>query len=140
MKMALRGNVVGDNVPVVPGGNDRVTALYIARWLSADELMQVFGELVRLASFAHGSVQTVRDLLLSLPREWVLTHIEEAAEPQLHDGTYDEYRRLLELYIQLDHDLTLKLARRALMHSDPGIREAGEDFLDILPSDQAAHD
>ncbi|HVF57120.1 MAG TPA: hypothetical protein VM934_13275 [Pyrinomonadaceae bacterium] len=113
-------------------GRDRLTAIYMARYLDVAELEGLFDELVFLASFSHGAVQTVRDLILSLPRERVLSRIEEAAEPLLSKGDYDEYRRLLELYSELDKSLALKLARRAADEEDEDIREAGEDFLEKL--------
>ncbi len=46
----------------------------------------------------------------------------------------DTYRRLLELYSQIDQNLTLRLARRAAAHSDPDTREAGEEFLRSMKS------
>ena len=50
----------------------------------------------------------------------------------LADGTDEEYRRLLELYINIDDHLTEKLVKRALQHEDEDIREAGEDFQNYL--------
>jgi hypothetical protein len=120
-----------DRVAVLRG-RERATALYVAPYLKIPERLRLFPEWVFLASFAHGSIHVPRAMILSLPREWVLAHIEQEAEPFLQDGTYDEYRRFLELYEQLNRDLTLKLARRAAEHSDPDIREAGEDFLQEL--------
>jgi len=113
-------------------GKDKTTAIYMLQYLQISELTQLFSDLVFQASFSHGAIQIVRDAILSLPREWVLESIEEAAEPLLHNGTYDEYRRLLELYIELDHNLTFRLAKRAVEQTDEDIREAGQDFLDRL--------
>ena len=117
---------------------DREIGLQIASHLSVDELMQLLPELVFLVSWWHGMLEKARTLILSLPRDWVLKHIEETAEPFLQSdpenqsGTADEYRRFLELYLLLDRDLTLRLAKRAVSNPDPGIREAGEDFLEKL--------
>ena len=113
-------------------GKDRPTAIYMLSYLKASELQQLFSDLVFLASFSHGAIGAVRSAILSLPRQWVLTNIEQIAEPLLHDGTYDEYRRLLELYIDLDYDLAFRLARKATEQTDEDIREAGTDFLDRL--------
>jgi hypothetical protein len=113
-------------------GPERSSALAVAHFLKTPERMELFPEWVFLASFSHGSVQVPRDIIASLPRDWVLSHIEQEAEPLLRQGSYDEYRRLLELFELLDRDLTLRLARRAAAHSDPDIREAGEDFLGKL--------
>jgi hypothetical protein len=113
-------------------GKDRQIALMMLQHLSQKELIQLFNELVFFASFAHGSIQYIRNIILGLPRDWVLQNIEAYAEPLLTEGTYDEYRRFLELYIVLDNELTLRLAQHATVHSDPDIREAGEDFLGKL--------
>lgn len=110
-------------------GPDRLTALYVAPHLDKRELAELFDELVSLASFSHGGVQAARDLIASLPRDWVLANVERAAEPLLREGDEDEYRRLLELFAGLDAELTQRLARRAAASDDPHVREAGEDFL-----------
>jgi hypothetical protein len=111
---------------------NRATAFYFLRYLKQEELIQLFDILVPLASTGHGSVSTVREAILSLPRDWVIKNIEQLAEPLLAAGTYDEYRRFLELYFELDKDLALKLAQRAVEHSDYDIKEVGEDYLEML--------
>ena len=70
--------------------------------------------------------------LNSFPKMWLLENIEKSAEPLLQDGTDEEYRRLLELYIDIDRELTQRLARRALQHDEPDIHEVGEDFQNYL--------
>jgi hypothetical protein len=109
--------------------NDRTVAIHLLQYLAPSELNQLLNELVFLASFSHGGVGTVRQSIISMPREWVLSNIEQIAEPILESGTYDEYRRLLELYIVLDPVITLKLAQRAKKHEDPDVREVGIDFI-----------
>ena len=111
---------------------DIATVMYVAPHLDVSERQQLFHEWVEWASCSHGYAETVRDIIRSLPREWVVARIETVAEPVLQHGTYDEYRRLLELYIELDRGLALRLAQRAAEHSDDDIQEAGEDFLEKL--------
>jgi len=113
-------------------GKDRNIAIHLLQYLPQTEQIQLFGELVFLSSFSHGAVGTVHQVILSMPRDWVLNNIEQIAEPFLTKGTYDEFRRLLELYLELDRDLTSRLARRAAKNGDPDIREAGEEFLTKL--------
>lgn len=108
---------------------ERTAALNVAALLPVDKRRELFGDLLALASFGHGLTGEARRIILSLPRDWLLTHIEEHAEPLLAYDDYEEYRRLLELYSLIDRDLTLRLARRAAEHADPDIREAGEEFL-----------
>jgi hypothetical protein len=110
-------------------GPDWRMALGIAARMPTQVLSELLPELVRLASWGHGAVGAVREMILSLPRGAVRDQIEGLAEPLLETGTYDEYRRFLELYRLLDRRLMLKLARRAAAHTDPDIREAGEEFL-----------
>lgn len=113
---------------------DIATALYVAHYLATDELSQLLHELIRLAT-APGYAGATREIIFSLPREWVLSNIEKAVEPILQqDATENEYRRMLELYFELDPRLTYRLAQRAIKHSDEDIKEAGEDFLEALSS------
>jgi hypothetical protein len=67
-----------------------------------------------------------------MPRDWVLDRIEGVVEPLLTGATDDEHRRFLELFEILDHELTLRFARRAAAHPDRDIREAGEEYLTAL--------
>lgn len=113
-------------------GVDRPVALRLAQHLKEVEHLQLFDSYVCGASSGHSDLEGFRELILRLPRDWVIERIETAVDPHLADGTFDEYRRFLELYIDLDRVLTLKLAKRAAAHSDPDIREAGEDFLQKL--------
>jgi hypothetical protein len=114
------------------GKKGRNIAIAMLQYLKPDELIQLFPELLLHGSSAQGPVGAIRQAILSLPRDWVLANIEQVAEPILNTGTYDEYRRMLELYILLDRDMTFRLAQRAAQHPDPDIKEAGEDFLDKL--------
>lgn len=111
------------------GGHDKHTAIYVLKSLKPTELQELFDVLVFHASYSHGAIGSIRDAILSLPHDWVLAKIDGVAEPLLANGTYDEYRRLLELYALLDPGLTRRLAERAAQNPDPDIREAGEDFL-----------
>jgi hypothetical protein len=111
------------------GGMGRSAALRFFPYLTLPEKQQLFPDLVLLASVGHGSIQAVRELILSLPRDWVIERIEREVEPLLQQGDYEEYRRFLELYELLDADMTQRLARRAAANADPDIREAGEDHL-----------
>ena len=111
---------------------ERGTALRLIEYLTIEERQSILSELVDLASVGHSDIEPCRQAILSLPKNWLLAHIENMAEPLLQDGTDEEYRRLLELYVQLDWELAQRLAKRALKHEDSDIREAGEDFQKYL--------
>ncbi|GET38203.1 hypothetical protein [Microseira wollei] len=91
----------------------------------------MLSNLVDLASISHSDIEICRQGILSLPKTWLLENLEKIAEPLLKNGTDEEYRRLLELYIQIDRELTERLAKRA-QHEDSDIREVGEDFHNYL--------
>jgi hypothetical protein len=112
--------------------SERGTALRLIEYLKLEERQNLFNELVDLASVSHSDIELCRKGILSFPKTWLLANIEKSAESLLQDGTDEEYRRLLELYIDIDRALTQRLARRALAHADPDIREAGEDFQNYL--------
>ena len=69
-----------------------------------------------------------RESLWSLPREWLIQHIESYAEPLLQLEDEWEYRRLAEVYEGLDGDLLRRLIARGLESRNPDIREAAADY------------
>jgi hypothetical protein len=110
----------------------RGTALRYLFHTKIAERQQVFDTLLELASVGHADIGLCREVILSLPRAWVISTIESRAESLLTEGTDEEYRRLAELYLELDPGLVYRLATRALQHSDPDIREVGEEFIESL--------
>ena len=113
-------------------GKERTTALYIAPQLSVGEKQALFREWLFLASFDHGALHRVREIILSLPRDWVLANIENETADLLNSADSLEYRRFLELYLLLDSHLALRLAKQANTHRDKEIRETGEEFLEKI--------
>jgi hypothetical protein len=74
-------------------------------------------------------------VLLSLPKDFLLSNIEKSADTVLNNATQDpyvEYRCLLELYLKIDRKMTYRLAQRAWQSEDEDVREAGEDFIKLL--------
>src|SRR5262245_37028440 len=72
-----------DRVPLLRQGlhsRDRYTALSMVPSLSLPERLELFSDLVDVARAAHGPVGAVRDMILKLPRDWVLAHVEEVVE------------------------------------------------------------
>ena len=73
-----------------------------------------------------------RTALLALPRAWLLRNIEHYAEPLLHLEDEWEYRRLAELYEQLDDDLIRRLVVRGLATPSEAIQEVARELQDQL--------
>ncbi|MEQ8386400.1 MAG: hypothetical protein RH949_29000 [Coleofasciculus sp. A1-SPW-01] len=111
---------------------ERGTALRLMEYLKLEERQSLFDDLLELASVSQSDIELCRKAILSLPKNWLLANIEKSAEPLLQDGTDEEYRRLLELYLDIDRELVKRLAHRAVDHDDPDIREVGEDFQNYL--------
>jgi len=111
---------------------ERGTALRLLFYLTLPERQHLFNDLLDLASVSHSDIELCREVILSLSKNWLLSNIENSAEELLDEGTDEEYRRLLELYINIDEHLTERLVQRALNHDDADIREAGEDFQKYL--------
>ena len=111
---------------------ERILALETAALLPIEQRQSLFFDLLTCVSYCHGATALSRDLILSLPRKWILQHIEDAVEPILQAGGYEEYQALLDLYFLLDRDLTRRLATRALNQSDPELNEIASDFLTEL--------
>ena len=116
-------------------GRDRQAAIALLLWLDEADLTCLIADLVFLASFGHGAIQVVRDAIKRLPAEWLAANVERTAEPLLRRGDWETFRRLLELYVQIDPALTQRLAERAATDPDPDTREAGEEFL-ARPADE----
>jgi hypothetical protein len=106
----------------------RGTAFRLLDFLPLDDRQRLFPDLLELASVAHSDLDQCRQAILTLPKQWLLAHIETTAETLLDHGTDEEYRRLLELYLHIDRALAQRLATQALHHPDSDIREVGEDF------------
>lgn len=69
-----------------------------------------------------------RSEILALPRDAVLQSIERLAAESLPLDDEWEFRRLLEVYEQLDAELLRRLVETGLASSNPEIKEAAEDF------------
>jgi hypothetical protein len=89
----------------------------------------VFDTLIDLASVGHADIGLCRAVIKSLPRAWLIEHVEAAAEPILRRGEDEEaYRRLAELYCDIDEGLVHRLVQRAARSSNAFVREVADDF------------
>lgn len=113
-------------------GTNRAAAVAFLRQMNAHEQQQLFPELIQLARAAHGPIGAVREIIHSLPRDWVLARIDAeigSILDQDKDDVYDDYWMFLELYSGIDHARAANLARRAVDHHDPDVQELGADWL-----------
>ena len=113
-------------------GSEIRVALAVIRTLPADRAIRLLPDLLYHARSVHGHLEAVRETVLSISRDRLLKEIETAAQPLLATGDDEDYRRFLELYLMIDSQLALRLARTAANASDANIRDVGEDFLEKL--------
>lgn len=106
--------------------------------MNGEEQKQLFPELIQLARAAHSPLAVVRQIIASLPREWVLGRIAAEVERIIGGEQYDDYWMLLELLAELDRDRAARLALRAAESADAEIRELGTESLANLEQGSAA--
>jgi len=94
---------------------------------TADELLCYFIQLACQPTNIR-PITIGRVAISEMPKEWVLYHIEALAEKNLNLNDDWEYRRLVELYSQLDNKLVQRLVVLGLNSSNPDVVEAAEDF------------
>jgi hypothetical protein len=113
-------------------GADRAAALELAAALGPDGRQQLAGDLLELAGYSHGMTERARDILLTLPRPWLVAHLEGLARPLLARDGEEAYRAMFEVYRRVDPGLTRRLVDEAMAHPDEDVREAGADFRESL--------
>ena len=112
--------------------SERQLALDVLRLTSPEDGKELLAELIYLASSVHGHLWQVRDIICSLPRDWLVGTIGNVAEPIVANADDQVYRRLLELYLAIDGKLAIDLAKRAMLSKDAETREVGQEFTDIM--------
>lgn len=90
--------------------------------------------LLSLACQASNSanIELGRNGLESIPRNWLLSNIEREAQFLLDMDDEWEYRRLSEVYFELDVDLAKKLARLGQESKNEEVVEAATDLWDWI--------
>jgi hypothetical protein len=112
---------------------ERYVALGIIEFLTVDEKKLLFPEVLGIASWLHGQTHKGQEIILSMPREWVLANIESAAEPLLGINDEEEYRAMMSLFELLDLNLAHRLAQRCLKSKIYDIHRTGEWFFERHP-------
>ena len=101
--------------------------------MKVEQLQELFDTLLAHAAYKMSAMaSTARELILKLPHEWLLENIEARADKLLSANDLLDYQGLFVLYKEIDIELAKRLAERALANPDPEIKEAGEDFCEVL--------
>jgi hypothetical protein len=118
------------------GYGDHVrTALWILRQTpSGGSIFDPAMFLPGLISAVAADIPTAGEIVLAMPRQWVIANIEGAAEPLLSTSTdlWWDYYYLMILFEKLDTGLAFRLAKKALESADPDVRERGAGYFEGL--------
>ncbi|HEX6817569.1 MAG TPA: barstar family protein [Ktedonobacterales bacterium] len=108
---------------------ERGTALRVLLIQPEQARRRVFPRLIELASVGHRDIQLVRDVILSMDRQWVLEHIGPEVDRVLDSALeYEEYRRLAELLGIIGSPHLAILVARAAASDDHDTSEVAEDY------------
>lgn len=111
---------------------ERSTALRLLQDLPCFEREMFLSDLIFLASWGHKDIDLVRKIIIDMNRELVLQKIDEYASEILIEGGEEEFRCLFALFRMLDKELLKGYINKALSHEAAGIREMGQEFLDLM--------
>ena len=122
-----------DAVPILATAlstpSQRGMALRLLPMLDESIRQQMFPTLMKLAAVGHSDIQLVREVIRSIPSDWVEEHVGSEVEKILDClPTYEEYRRLAELLDLLHSPYLRTLVKRAAQSDDLDIREVASDF------------
>jgi hypothetical protein len=115
---------------------ERAAALDLMRLLKEEDLKLFFSEMLRLASSFNANTRAFHKLILTISKSWLVENIESYAEPIIaREDTHEEHMVLMELYMEIDTNLAVRLAERAINNSEEDIREWGIEMLEKLQSE-----
>jgi hypothetical protein len=108
---------------------ERDVALNFVPLLPPPAQEQLLDALLPLAAELDvGSCNRAAQILLSLPREWLVKELKQSVSRFL-DNEDEITPELLELYFQVDQPATRQLAEKAAAAAEPMLRDLGEHFL-----------
>lgn len=109
---------------------ERGAALRVMKILPEQRVRLHIEQLARLASVGHSDIALVREILMTkLVRQWLVENIDRYVEPILAAAEDDEeFRRIAELYSQVDPELLRMHLARCASHPDEEIRDIATDF------------
>ena len=107
---------------------DAHLAFQMAKALTEEEKLTLLPILLGWCSSMKYSKEA-RDLILHMPREYLLENIEVAVEPTLAQNDFLDWVNILSLFADLDLAVAHRQANKMLAHSDSELREWGEEFL-----------
>jgi hypothetical protein len=113
---------------------ERLHALRLLKIMRDEDREALMPDLLALATWQNQVTELAKELVFSVPREWLRGNFLQCAQPLLNGLDHQEMWGLLEICSQLDPQMGLDLARRFATHANPDIRDASESFISKLES------
>jgi hypothetical protein len=109
--------------------SERGAALRVMKILPEERVRLHLQQLARLASVGHSDIALVRDVMMTkMDRRWLVENLDRHVEPILAKAEdEEEFRRIAELYQQLDPDLLKTHLARCASHANEEVREIASD-------------
>lgn len=104
------------------------TWVYIER-LKAEELKDLFDRLLGAACQTSNLIAFAIPILLRLPKQWLLEHLDTRIEPFMSKYQSEAYIATIEIYKRLDLGKALEWTKKAATSTDPHIKQVGDDFM-----------
>jgi hypothetical protein len=112
------------------GNQERDAALKLTELMNVEERKSLLDILVGLTYSSSGLREFATKLILEIPHEWLVANIERYTEAILNqDENREDYEGFLSLLREVDEQLAMHLAKRAIQSSDPDIKELGQNYL-----------
>ena len=112
------------------GGADRGPALRLLADSPVESSVPHLDRLVRLACVSHREIELSRLLVAKLHARGYRNEIARVVDDVLATGGGDEFRRVAELYAQIDPSSLRAHLDKCTQSSDSEVREVGADFAD----------
>ena len=107
--------------------SDKYIGMELISQLGEATQKALFSELLYIGSSPNGYRERAFAIVKSMPRDWVLSHLEECVEPFLAFEDWGEYVSFLGLYREISPALEERLIKRIREHPSAEIREILEE-------------
>ena len=119
---------------------DRFYVLEVIKWMEAEYQQMLIDELLPFAAMLETkrSSNLAEEIILSWPRQWLDSHLENHARTTMRRVEKEEYRftdlaefysGLIGIFRQVNLRKAKQLADEAATHPDPDVRSIGESWL-----------